>query len=183
MRMMALIEDPPVSVVIIGSHVTIEGSGATLVVRLSEQLAQPLGEPGKWLFLIGAAGAVFSSLLGVWQATPYIFADAWSLIRTSDVLPDHDHPRAAVNTNAPPYRVYLWLLALVPMAGLFISFREAQKLYTITGAFFMPMLALVLLLLNGRSTWIGDKFRNGPATTVSLAATLAFFIWVAVMSG
>ena len=46
----------------------------------------------------------------------------------------------------------------------------------------MPMLALVLLLLNGRSKWIGKKFRNGPMTIISLVATLVFFLWFAVYS-
>ena len=64
-----------VAMVIIGSTIEIEGRGASLLVRLSEQLVEPLGQPGKWLFLIGAAGAVFSSLLGVWQAVPYGRAD------------------------------------------------------------------------------------------------------------
>ena len=91
-----------ISVVIIGSRVTIEGGGAALLVRLSEQLADPLGPLGKWLFLIGAAGAVFSSLLGVWQATPYIFADSWSLLLSSEI----DGSRTAVDTNARPYRLY-----------------------------------------------------------------------------
>ena len=36
---------------------------------------------GKWLFLIGAFGTVFSSLLGVSQSAPYPFADCWRLSR------------------------------------------------------------------------------------------------------
>ena len=70
-----------VAMVIIGSTVTIEGKGATLLVTLSDRLAETLGPVGRWMFLIGAAGAVFSSLLGVWQAVPYLFADWWALMR------------------------------------------------------------------------------------------------------
>ena len=165
------------AMVIIGSRLTIEGSGAGLLVQLSEQLAVPLGMPGKWLFLVGAFGAVFSSLLGVWQATPYIFADVWSLLmhRGDPAVGD----RRVVDARGVPYRLYLWLLAFVPMAGLLTGFREAQKLYTVTGAFFIPLLALVLLLLNGRGQWIGENFKNGPLASISLIATLAFFLWVA----
>ena len=58
------------SMVIVGSNLEISGSGASLIVDISNKLSEPLGDFGKWLFLIGAAGTVFSSLLGVWQSTP-----------------------------------------------------------------------------------------------------------------
>lgn len=167
------------SVVIIGSHIRIEGSGAALLIQLSEQLQQPLGVPGKWLFLAGAFGAVFSSLLGVWQATPYFFADAWLLIRHPPDPSTTNPVRLAVDTSALPYRIYLFTLAIVPMVGLFTGFREVQKIYTITGAFFIPLLALVLLLLNGRGKWIGEQLRNRLPANASLFATLVFFLWVA----
>lgn len=168
------------SVVIIGSRIEIQGSGAALLVSLSEQLGAHLGAFGKWLFLIGAAGAVFSSLLGVWQATPYIFTDSWVLFR-------HYHGRSGqqakpemVNTGSPTYRIYLLLLAVIPMLGLFTSFQEVQKVYAVTGAFFIPLLAVALLLLNGRKEWVGIKFKNRIPATLSLAAALIFFLWVAV---
>ena len=170
------------AMVIIGSRVTIEGSGVALLVKLSDQLGDSLGPAGKWLFLIGAAGAVFSSLLGVWQATPYIFADLWSLLMNPADPLDRDRPRDAVDTNGRPYRIYLWLLAFVPMAGLFTGFKQAQKLYTVTGAFFFPLLAVALLLLNGRKRWVGEKYNNGPVGFLSLVITLGFFLWVAVKS-
>lgn len=168
------------AMVIIGSRLTIEGGGAALLVKLSDQLGGSLGPPGKWLFLIGAAGAVFSSLLGVWQATPYIFADLWSLLMNPADPLGLDRPRDAIDTKGMPYRIYLWLLAFVPMAGLFTGFRQAQKLYTVTGAFFFPLLAIVLLLLNGRKRWVGERFNNGPVATISLGVTLGFFLWVAL---
>ena len=161
------------AVVIIGSQVVIEGSGATLLVRLSEQLHQATGVTGKWLFLIGSFGAVFSSLLGVWQATPYFFADSLSLVRSR---------RQQENTVvSPEYRYYLAAMAVVPIAGLFTSFREVQRIYAMTGAFFIPLLALSLLLLNGRGSLVGQKFKNGLPTTAGLAATLLFFFSLAVM--
>jgi len=169
-----------ISVVIIGSNVEIQGGGATLLVTLSEQLEQRMGPIGKWLFLIGALGATASSLLGTWQATPYIFADTWKMFR-------HPHDSGSVNlgieaaTSARPYRVYLVLLSLVPMIGLFSSFREAQKLYAVTGAFFIPLLASALLILNGRSVLVGREMKNGLLTTTCLLAALAFFLWIAAI--
>jgi Mn2+/Fe2+ NRAMP family transporter len=163
-----------VAMVIIGSTIEIEGRGATLLVRLSDQLVEPLGQAGKWLFLVGAAGAVFSSLLGVWQAVPYLFADTLGLLREDGKA----RADAAIDTRSPAYRGYLFALAIVPMAGLFWSFQEIQKLYAVIGATFIPLLAIALLVLNGRADWVGERFRNRPATVVVLLATLAFFLWI-----
>jgi Mn2+/Fe2+ NRAMP family transporter len=163
-----------VAMVIIGSTVELEGRGATLLIRLSEQLVEPLGPIGKWLFLIGAAGAVFSSLLGVWQAVPYLFADTLNLLREDgEALPE-----TAIDTHSATYRGYLFALAIVPMAGLFWRFQEIQKLYAIVGATFIPFLAVALLILNGRSEWVGEQYRNRPATVAVLLATLVFFLWI-----
>ena len=121
--------------------------------------------------LAGTLGTVFSSLLGVWQAAPYLFADCWRLaVRRSDV---------PVSTSARPYRAFLIVLALVPMLGLFASFREVQKLYTVIGAYIFPTLALVLIVFNSRSAWVG-RFKNRPVTISALAGVLAFFTWLAV---
>jgi len=160
-----------VSMIIVGSNVAMQGSGAELLVDLSDRLDETLGPAFKWLFLVGTWGTVFSSLLGVWQAVPYLFADCWSLLR---------EPRAAaacrsVDTKAAPYRGYLVAIALIPMLGLFFGFREMQKLYTVIGALFFPVLALALLVFNGRPSWVGAEFRNGPAAIVALIAVLAFF--------
>ena len=163
------------SVVIIGSNVEVSGGGAMLIVALAEQLRGPLGEAGKWLFLAGAAGAVFSSLLGTWQATPYIFADSWRLFRNRGAAAGSE----AVATRSPLYRSYLAALAIIPMLGLFTDFREVQKLYAVTGAFFVPMLALVLLLLNGRKEWVGARNRNGVLATTILLIAVIFFLSIA----
>ena len=168
------------SVVIIGSHLTIEGGGAMLLVNLSDQLGNGLGPAGKWLFLIGTAGAVFSSLLGVWQSMPYIFSDAWRLSRQPlGRFGDLQQP-TMIGAMTPTYRIFLILLTFVPMLGLFTSFREIQKFYTVTGAFFIPFLAVGLLFLNSRAKWVGSKFRNGWPTILSLVATIMFFLWAAI---
>ena len=167
-----------IAMVIVGSSVPVEGEGTQLLVNLSDRLGVELGPAGRWLFLIGATGTVFSSMLGVWQSVPYLFADCWRLLRRRTAVAD----RAAVDTSAAPYRIYLLLLAIVPMLGLFWSFREVQKIYTVTGALFFPLLALVLLIFNGRSNWVGRDFKNRPATVVTLIAVLGFFSWIAVLN-
>jgi Mn2+/Fe2+ NRAMP family transporter len=158
-----------IAMVIVGASVSVEGGGAELLVTLSDRLESVMGPAGKWLFLIGSFGAVFSSLLGVWQSVPYLFADCWKLIRRQP---------EPVATSAAPYRIYLVVIALVPMLGLLGSFRQVQLLYTVTGALFFPVLAFVLLIFNGRRSWVGSGFTNRPWTTAALIAVLVFFSWV-----
>ena len=71
-----------IAMVVIGSQVQSGERGAKLVVDIAQVLQARLGNWGttmRWAFLIGAWGAVFSSLLGVWQSVPYLFADLWSM--------------------------------------------------------------------------------------------------------
>ena len=161
-----------IAMVIIGSNVTIEGSGAQLLITLSDRLAIAMGPMGKWLFLIGTFGAVFSSLLGVWQCVPYLFADSWALLngRQSD--------NVKIDTESRPYRVFLLAIATVPMLGLFFSFRDVQMLYAVIGAWLFPALALILLVFNGRRAWVGEQFSNRPLTVVALLVVLAFFSYL-----
>jgi NhaP-type Na+/H+ or K+/H+ antiporter len=82
--------------------------------------------------------------------------------------------------RAPPYRWFLIVLAVVPMLGLFASFREVQKIYTFIGAYIFPALALVLIVFNSRGAWVGKRFKNHPVTIAMLAGVLVFFIWLAI---
>ncbi len=158
--------------VIVGQTVKLEGEGTSMLIVLSDRLGEELGPMGKWLFLAGTFGTVFSSLLGVWQATPYLFAECWRLGVRKDPNP--------VDMHAPTYRTFLIVLAFVPMIGLFSSFREVQKIYTFIGAYIFPTLALVLIVFNSRGAWVGQRFKNHPVTIVALAGVLVFFTWLAI---
>lgn len=131
--------------VVIGSRLSLEGGGSTLMVKLADALEPALGSFGRGLFLAGAFGAVASSLLGVWQSVPYLFADALAATRGERVA-------AEVLRASPAYRRYQAALALVPLAGLLVGFARMQKAYAVVGSLFLPMLALALLALgrNGR---------------------------------
>jgi len=166
-----------IAMVIIGSTIEIEGRGATLLVTLSDRLGESLGPTGRWVFLAGATGAVFSSLLGVWQAVPYLFADLWALLRRSK--PENRGVETTVVTRSLHYRSYLAAMALLPIAGLFRGFGEIQKLYAVVGACFIPILALTLLVMNGKTDWIGKSYRNHPLTVAALLGVLLFFGWIA----
>lgn len=165
------------AMVVIGSTVEIEGRGAELLVVLANRLEEPLGSVGRWVFLIGALGAIFSSLLGVWQAVPYLFADVWRLFIRSG-QPTGSEAASAVDTRSAPYRIYLLAIATLPALGLLMSFKEVQKLYAVIGATFIPLLAVVLLILNGRRAWVGG-FTNRWPTVAALLAAVAFFGWMA----
>lgn len=162
-----------IAMVIIGSTVEVEGRGAGLLVGLAARLDETLGPAAAIAFLAGAFGAVFSSLLGVWQAVPYLFADTWQQLRGEE---------REVDTRARPYRWYLAALALVPMIGLFQGFAQVQKLYAVAGAWFFPVLTLALLVLNNRRDWVGERYRNGPAANTALVIVLLFFSWIALRS-
>jgi Mn2+/Fe2+ NRAMP family transporter len=159
--------------VIIGSQVQVSGSGAGLMVALAECLEGPLGPIGKWMFLLGAWGAVFSSLLGVWQSVPYIFTDfcnLWSNNQTAEC------PRR-VSSSSLTYRLYLFGLAVVPIFGLRYGFQSAQKYYAVFGACFMPFLAILLIYLNGHAGRIGQQHKNRVSTNTVLVGTLVFFLF------
>ena len=158
------------AMVIIGSRISVEGKSAELLVHLSAQLEQELGAVVSWAFLLGAWGAIFSSLLGVWQSVPYLFADFLSLSaeRRTDV--------SVVNTKGVAYRGYLYAMATLPALGLFRSFASVQKAYAVFGALFIPLLALALLLLNGSAARIGETHRNRWPSTLGLLFAISLFV-------
>lgn len=162
-----------IAMVIIGSQVQVEGKGASLIVDLSDKLGATIGSYAKWIFLAGAYGAVFSSLLGVWQSVPYIFTDVWSLA----VRDTKERRESRVSEQSATYRTYLYMLAVVPMIGLFYGFEAMQKLYAVIGACFMPFLAFALLYLNGRKKWVGTVHRNHPVTSIILIGILVLFLY------
>lgn len=178
------------SMVVIASGIHVEGGGARLIVNLAAQLESALGPIGRWLFLIGAWAAVFSSLLGVWQAVPYVFADFVRAVRKQMAeganesvarasrpcnYPDVD----SVNTKSWTYRGYLLALTFVPMIQLARPFTQVQQYYAVLGAAFIPMLGLVLLALNTRRAWIGDQLRNRAGATIVLLIVLLLAVLAA----
>jgi len=159
------------AMVIIGSRVQISGGGAAVALTLANQLGEVIGPAGRWIFLLGFWGAVFSSLLGVWQSVPYLFTDFILLARGK-------RQEVASYRRTLPYRAYLVALAVVPLPMLWVSVKRAQLAYAVLGAMFMPLLALTLLVMNNRGRWVGERFRNGWLVNLALSITLAFFAWV-----
>jgi Mn2+/Fe2+ NRAMP family transporter len=167
------------AMVVIGNALgELPGGGATLVVEMARKLETVFGGAGplaRWAFLAGAWGAVFSSMLGVWQSIPYLFADLW---RMRGGRRHHEK----VNTRGRAYRGYLYAIALIPVVGMAGSnFRLLQQSYAVVGAAFIPMLAVILLLLNGRAAWVGSRYKNSWITVLILVAVLAFFAYAALL--
>lgn len=144
-------------------------SGPAMALAVASRLEEVVGPFGRWCFLAGFWSAVFSSMLGVWQGVPYLFADFIG-----------QYPRRAsappqVNTDSPAYRGYLLYIALPPMVLLLASKPVwVVLLYAVAGAFFMPLLGILLLVMNNRADWLGG-LRNGTATNLMLAGTVLVF--------
>lgn len=164
-----------VAMIVIGSRVTL-ARGSTVALELAGQLESVMGPAGRWIFLAGFWGAVFSSLLGVWQSIPYLFADFMRLGRRSS------GGNATVPlARTPWYRLYLVAIAVVPLPLLWLTLERAQLTYAVLGSLFMPLLATTLLLINTRTAWVGRGFRNGRVTNAVLLATVVFFGLIAVV--
>jgi Mn2+/Fe2+ NRAMP family transporter len=162
------------AMVVIGSRVKVSGSGDTVALILADQLSGVLGPAGRYIFLLGFWGAVFTSLLGVWQGVPYVFADFLWLRRRGSRRASGPSDLEAT----PAYRFYLLALGVVPISLLWLKVQLVQYIYGIVGALFMPFVALTLLILNNRAGLVGREFRNGWAANFLLAATLAFFSYL-----
>ncbi len=182
-----------VCMVILGSKLPLDAGtkGASLIVALGDNLRDAiggdLGTTAKIAFLAGAWGAIASSMLGVWQSIPYLFADCWRLVGRDSETGDSEKSvedgslndgKVPVNpAKLPIYRGSLIAIATIPAIGLFQKFESIQLAYAVVGAAFMPLLALVLVALNGRAKVIGEEGKNSLKTNVVLVAILLFFAW------
>jgi len=162
-----------VAMLSIASRIEIGGGGARLLVELAAQLGESLGPTGRLIFLVGAWAAIVSSLLGVWQSVPMLFADALQSLRGTPPVDPAELPRTRT------YRWFLLAIATVPLLQTTVGFAEVQKAYALFGAYFLPMLAVALLVLNGRGALVGG-LRNHPLTALALLGVLAFFVWAAL---
>lgn len=146
-------------------------TGAAMALELARQIGQGGGAFGQSLFLVGFWGAVFTSMLGVWQGVPYLFADFVRLWRGPEA--------AAPSTTSAAYRLALLFLAGPPMV-LLLADRPVWivVIYSVAGAFFMPFLAGTLLYLNTQARLGALRSRWG--TNALLVAALVLFGYLCV---
>ncbi len=164
-----------VAVIIIGARVELEGQGSALALQLAAQLEAVIGPAGKWIFLMGFWAAVFSSLLGVWQSIPYLFADFLDLQTHKQGV-----RRARDLRKTKAYRGGLAFIAVAPLAFLSWPVRQIQLTYGMFAAFFLPLLALTLLIMNNKRRWVGSDFLSSKFTNVVLGAALVLFAYLSL---
>lgn len=151
-------------------------SGSRMVLAVAEHLGSAVGTFGKWCFLVGFWAAVFSSMLGVWQGIPYLFADVVANISAGR---SKSEP-AEVDTGSAPYRGYLLYLALPPMVLLAVGKPVwVVVVYAVAGAFFMPFLAALLLYMNNRRAWVGTAVNRWRANML-LTLSLLLFVYLLI---
>ena len=160
-----------IGMVILGSRLPVDPSlkGANLITRLADDMQNSLptfGVFAGWMFRFGAWGAVFSSLLGVWQSVPALIAQ---------MLPGQGDAKFDSLSPGRTYFVVLILLGTVPALCLPYSLAYVQKTAGVTGALFLPMFALSLLVLPATNLAKQSGFRNGRGSALILILTLGLF--------
>ena len=146
-------------------------SGNNMALAVAEQLVPVMGETGKWVFLFGFWGAVFSSMIGVWHGVPFLFANFVIHYRKHTHLIE---TRGSISRSWA-YRAYLVYLAILPMSLLRLE-RPVWIviIYTITGAFFMPLLAALLLYMNNNRRWLENAANTWFSKSLLIACMLVF---------
>ncbi len=163
-----------VAMVIIGSQITVEGKGASLIVQISSSLDNLIAPAVKWVFLVGAWATVFTSLLGVWQGVPYLFVDIWKSIGM------HKNPTPILSQKL--YKLYLGGMAIIPICGLWLGFASMQQLYSLIGAAFMPILTITLLALYRWDHALKPLTVYHYGMIAILILILTFFTWIGFFS-
>lgn len=156
-----------------GAPANLSGSG--LMLALSDRLGEHLGPTGRICFLAGFWCAVFTSLLGVWQGVPYLFADTLDHLRRKRSSVTATEAQLHPLGRSAAYRWFLAYLAFPPLLLLLIERPIALAItYAVTGSFFMPFLGATLLVMNNRRTWVGP-LRNNLLVNALLALSLVLF--------
>jgi len=163
-----------IAMVILGSQLPVDETlrGANLITSLSGSMERELGRAGAvsaWVFRIGAWGAVFSSLLGVWQSVPQLVCDMLPL--RADKTPR--------DAGSREYLIFLLVLGIVPCTILGYSLATVQKIAGVTGAVFIPLFALALLLLPRTDGGRQAKFVHGWIGWIIMVGSLLLFGFLA----
>ena len=166
-----------IAVMILGAQIKPESAGgANIVLGMADRLEEALGPFGRWSLYLGFWAAVVTSVLGVWQGIPYLFADFMALFKK---VPKADRT-AMVNPKSPYYRGFLLFLTFPSMILLWFDRPVAIVVaYTIVGSLFMPFLAGTLLYMNSKREWMGD-LRTGWLLNFLLAMALVLFLYLGI---
>lgn len=136
-----------------GTGIVLEGAKG--MIELSNIMGKELGEPVRWLFLVGFWSASFTSLLGAWNGMPYLFADCLRILKG---VPEKEADSYLQETSRS-YRSYLIWLTFPPMVLLFIE--KPFLLVIIYGADRLVQGVLPRRVLRHLFHRPGRRFRSG----------------------
>lgn len=153
------------------SGVTI--TNAQAVTKMAETLGTIIGPLGFYAYSVGFYAAVFASLLGVWQSTPYLFADYYGLMRGAR----RAERERLTQVASTPYRAGLLFITAAAIPFAFIDQPLFMiRTFTIVGSLFIPFLAATLLYLNNYRIPIDSAVpRNSLFTNAVLVFALILF--------
>ncbi|SCC12561.1 MULTISPECIES: Nramp family divalent metal transporter [Fictibacillus] len=158
-----------------GTDVELRGDQG--LINLAQMLGEEFGTPMRWLFLVAFWSAAFTSLLGVWNGVPYLFAD---FIKTIRLKKGEVKAIKPVSEKEPMYRLYLAWLTFPPMLIFFFGKPvELIILYGALGALFMPFLAISLVvLLNSKR--VEAEYRNKWLANAVLIGCILMFAFLGI---
>ncbi|HEX2787888.1 MAG TPA: Nramp family divalent metal transporter [Ignavibacteria bacterium] len=164
-----------ISVAIIASGISPEMvTGEKILVAVADKIQAVSGSFLRWIYLIGFWAAVVTSLIGVFQGVPYMFAD---------FIDSYKKHTTTSNIDSKQFKKYynwfLFYIAILPLVLLFVN-RPVYiiLIYTVIGALFMPFLAVTLLILNNKKTLV-QGFRNPIWINIFLIISLLLFGYLA----
>jgi len=145
------------------------------LVKLADMLGDEFGTPMRWMFLVAFWSAAYTSLLGVWNGVPYLFADFIKTIRNKK-----GPGKQIVSETEPAYRFYLAWLTFPPMILFYFGKPvELIIIYGALGSLFMPFLAISLLyLLNSKD--VAQELRNKWVPNLVLVGCLIMFAFLGI---
>ena len=155
----------------------VELNSSTVVPQMAAMLQETVGPVGWFAYSIGFWGATLSSLLGVWQGVPYMFADMYGILRRYPAETRNQLTRV----TSKPYCIALIGMALIPIPFTFLDQPLfIVRTYTIVGSLFIPFLAATLLYMNNRVGWASPIGKNGWGANIVMVLVLAFFATVGI---
>jgi Mn2+/Fe2+ NRAMP family transporter len=155
----------------------VELNSTTVVPQMAEMVGMTLGPFGSLAYSIGFWGATSSSLLGVWQGIPYMYADLYGILRKCPM----EVRDQLTKVSSKPYRAALVFVSLIPIPFAFLDQPFLILVtYTLVGSLFIPFLAATLLYLNNKVPWNSPVRKNGWGANVTLVLVLLFFAVLAL---
>lgn len=155
-----------------GTNVNISGEKG--LIDFAAILGNELHPGVRYLFLVGFWSASFTSVLGVWNGVPYLFADFIRTVR-------HQNISNGDLKKTKAYRFFVLWLTFPPMLLHFIGKPVGLIIaYGALGALFMPFLAITLLYLLNKKKYVGSVDRHQWLSNIGLGISILLFVVLTV---